>query len=69
MRFCPRHVLKLFEGSILSSLRALQVGHTHAVPPPKEDSPFEIFYNIYKPNTPLRKTAPPPPDFQCVVVE
>ena len=32
-------------------------------------SPYKIFYNLYKPNTPFKKSAPPPPDFQIVVIK
>lgn len=56
-------------GSILSALRVIRTGHKHPVAQPPDKSPYEIFYNIYKPNTPLRKTNPPRPDFQCVVVD
>jgi len=34
----------------------------------ESSSPFEIFFNLYKPSTPFRKTAPGPPDFSVVVV-
>jgi tRNA-splicing endonuclease subunit Sen54 len=61
--------------SIFKTLRFLSSGH--AVPLPSsaqcftEDSPspYEIFYHLYKPNTPYRKTAPPQPDFSIVVVK
>ena len=33
------------------------------------DSPYHIFYNLYKPSTPFKKTTPPPPDFSVVVVK
>ncbi|KAF8628795.1 hypothetical protein AX15_003711 [Amanita polypyramis BW_CC] len=33
------------------------------------DTPYKIFYNVYKPNTPFKKTAPGKPDFQVVVVD
>jgi tRNA-splicing endonuclease subunit Sen54 len=36
---------------------------THPAPP------FRIAYNVYKPNTPYRKTLPPPPDFRIAVVD
>lgn len=32
-------------------------------------SHYQIFYNLYKPSTPFKKTAPPSPDFQVVVVK
>lgn len=61
--------------SIFKSLRFLSSGH--AVPLPSRSqcftgdspSPHEIFYHLYKPNTPYRKTAPPQPDFSIVVVK
>lgn len=58
--------------SIFKTLRFLSSGH--AVPLPSRArsgdlaSPYEIFYHLYKPNTPYRKTAPPQPDFSIVVV-
>ncbi|KZS92159.1 hypothetical protein SISNIDRAFT_455916, partial [Sistotremastrum niveocremeum HHB9708] len=38
-------------------------------PAPTVSSPYEIFYNLYKPSTPFRKSSPPPPDFYLVVVD
>ncbi|KAH6911511.1 tRNA-splicing endonuclease subunit sen54 N-term-domain-containing protein [Coprinopsis sp. MPI-PUGE-AT-0042] len=35
---------------------------------PSKQSPYTLFYNIYKPSTPFKKSAPGPPDFQMVVV-
>ena len=32
-------------------------------------SPYKFFYNVFKPSTPFKKTAPPLPDFQVVVVK
>ncbi|TDL23168.1 hypothetical protein BD410DRAFT_768992 [Rickenella mellea] len=66
--------------SIFSSLRFLPAGHSRPLMPHKSTqlgttgdtttitSPYTIFYNLYKPSTPFRKTAPPPPDFSLVVV-
>lgn len=31
--------------------------------------PFRIAYHVYKPNTPYRKSLPPPPDFRIAVVD
>ncbi|KXN89117.1 putative tRNA-splicing endonuclease subunit sen54 [Leucoagaricus sp. SymC.cos] len=31
-------------------------------------SPYKVFFNVYKPSSPFKKTAPPLPDFQIVVV-
>ncbi|KAI0335748.1 hypothetical protein GY45DRAFT_1316455 [Cubamyces sp. BRFM 1775] len=58
--------------SLYKSLRFLPSGHS--VPlhiqqaPEKPPSPYEIFFHLYKPSTPFKKTAPPPPDFSVVVV-
>ncbi|KAF8507641.1 tRNA-splicing endonuclease subunit sen54 N-term-domain-containing protein [Hysterangium stoloniferum] len=56
--------------SIYRALRIIPSGHNLPLhmPPPHPESPYEIFYHIYKPNTPFRKSAPPPPDFSLVVV-
>ncbi|KAI0252433.1 tRNA-splicing endonuclease subunit sen54 N-term-domain-containing protein [Lactifluus subvellereus] len=61
--------------SIFKTLRFLPSGHsvplqsrTQKSPSDDPPSPYEIFYHLYKPNTPYRKTAPPPPDFSIVVV-
>ena len=35
----------------------------------KKDSPYRVFYNIYKPMTAFKKSSPPPPDYQVVVVK
>ncbi|KAI5991159.1 tRNA-splicing endonuclease subunit sen54 N-term-domain-containing protein [Pisolithus albus] len=31
-------------------------------------SPYSVFFHVYKPSTPFRKTAPPPPDFYLVII-
>ncbi|CDO69861.1 hypothetical protein BN946_scf184884.g20 [Trametes cinnabarina] len=59
-------------GSLFKSLRFLSSGHS--VPlhiqrtPEAPSSPYQIFFHLYKPSTPFKKTAPPPPDFSVVVV-
>ncbi|GJE88397.1 tRNA-splicing endonuclease subunit sen54 N-term-domain-containing protein [Phanerochaete sordida] len=56
--------------SLYKSLRFMNSGH-HVqlqVQRPAETSPYQIFYNLYKPSTPFKKTSPPPPDFSVVVV-
>jgi hypothetical protein len=66
-----------FLASIFSTLRFLPSGHSVPLQPraqksptdASQSSPYEIFYHLYKPNTPYRKTAPPPPDFSIVVVK
>ena len=35
----------------------------------EKESPYQIFYNLYKPSTPFKKTSPPAPDFSLVVVK
>ncbi|THV06536.1 hypothetical protein K435DRAFT_743639 [Dendrothele bispora CBS 962.96] len=37
--------------------------------PRLKNSPYKPFYNLYKPPTPYKKSAPPPPDYQVVVVD
>ncbi|KAI0647909.1 tRNA-splicing endonuclease subunit sen54 N-term-domain-containing protein [Trametes meyenii] len=57
---------------LFKSLRFLFSGHTtplhirHVSETPP--SPYTIFFHLYKPSTPFKKTAPPPPDFSVVVV-
>lgn len=36
--------------------------------PSSHENPFHITYNVWKPNTPFKKTAPGPPDFYISVV-
>ncbi|TFY68739.1 hypothetical protein EVJ58_g839 [Rhodofomes roseus] len=54
------------------SLRFLPGGHNaplHVQARPRAPvSPYQIFYNVYKPSTPFKKTAPPPPEYSVVVV-
>ena len=35
----------------------------------RASSPYHIFFNIYKPSTAFKKSAPPPPDFHLVVIK
>ncbi|RPD62557.1 hypothetical protein L226DRAFT_504091 [Lentinus tigrinus ALCF2SS1-7] len=58
--------------SLFKSLRFLPSGydiplHVQRAPeaPP---TPYQIFYNLYKPSTTFKKTASPPPDFSVVIV-
>ncbi|KAF9007910.1 tRNA-splicing endonuclease subunit sen54 N-term-domain-containing protein [Cyathus striatus] len=71
----PVHISKWFHhdknyASLFRSLRFLPVGHNVQLQTPKSDpqSPYKIFYNVYKPSTPFKKSAPPQPDFQIVVI-
>ncbi|KAE9399107.1 hypothetical protein BT96DRAFT_957369 [Gymnopus androsaceus JB14] len=54
------------------SLRFIPSGHKVPIYTPPDlklpSSPYEPFFNLYKPPTPFRKSAPPPPDYQMVVV-
>jgi len=65
--------LSCLHGNLLfQSLRFLPGGHDaplHVKAPPRASvSPYQIFYNVCKPSTPFKKTAPPPPDYSVVVV-
>ncbi|KAG2123798.1 tRNA-splicing endonuclease subunit sen54 N-term-domain-containing protein, partial [Suillus clintonianus] len=60
-------------GKIFKSLRVIPAGHSIAphssrATPVVPSSPYKIFYNMYKPSTNFRKTSPPQPDFQIVVI-
>ncbi|KAI0344383.1 hypothetical protein BDW22DRAFT_1354394 [Trametopsis cervina] len=56
--------------SIFRSLRFLQSGPSAPlhISPPSPTSPYKIFYNLYRPSTPFKKSAPPAPDFSVVVI-
>ncbi|KAI5117358.1 hypothetical protein M0805_002472 [Coniferiporia weirii] len=59
--------------SVFSALRFIPSGYElpthHCVQSdPQPPSPYEVFFNVYKPSTPFRKTAPPPPDYSIIVV-
>jgi len=58
--------------SVYKSLRSLSTGGNTPLHVKRAkdsaDSPYEIFFNLYKPSTPFKKTAPPPPDFSVAVV-
>ncbi|KAG2147403.1 tRNA-splicing endonuclease subunit sen54 N-term-domain-containing protein [Suillus bovinus] len=60
-------------GKVFKSLRVIPAGHSVApyssrTTPVAPSSPYKIFYNMYKPSTNFRKSAPPQPDFQIVVI-
>ncbi|KAG1863972.1 tRNA-splicing endonuclease subunit sen54 N-term-domain-containing protein [Suillus tomentosus] len=60
-------------GKVLKSLRVIPAGHSVAphsscANPVSPSSPYKIFYNMYKPSTNFRKTTPPQPDFQIVII-
>ncbi|PPQ75623.1 hypothetical protein CVT26_001579 [Gymnopilus dilepis] len=60
--------------ALFRSLRFMPAGHSvplnfsQSVLETRESTAYRIFYNLYKPSTPFKKSAPPPPDFQIVVV-
>ena len=61
---------------ISRSLRFMPSGHSVPLSQVKRQeqkqgkpSPYTLFYNIYKPSTPFKKSTPGPPDFQMVVVK
>ncbi|CAA7265470.1 unnamed protein product [Cyclocybe aegerita] len=60
--------------SLYHSMRFMSAGHkvplhsSKATLGARSTSPYRIFYNLYKPSTPFKKSAPPPPDFQIVVI-
>lgn len=43
--------------------------HAAALLPDTQEYPYQTFFNIYKPVTKYRKSAPPPPDFRIVVIK
>ncbi|EPQ51094.1 hypothetical protein GLOTRDRAFT_141228 [Gloeophyllum trabeum ATCC 11539] len=60
--------------SLFKSMRFIHSGHSTPLhltskPASAPRSPYHIFYHLYKPSTPFRKTSPPPPDFYVVVVD
>ena len=52
-------------GSLLKRIRFMTVGHNVPLKllngASKRSSPYQIFFNLYKPSTPFKKSAPPPP--------
>ncbi|KAF7376322.1 tRNA-int-end-N2 domain-containing protein [Mycena sanguinolenta] len=60
-------------GAVFRALRFIPAGHKVPLLPtkvesPSNPSPYHIFYNVYKPVTPFRKSEPCLPDYQIVVV-
>ncbi|KAF8210505.1 tRNA-splicing endonuclease subunit sen54 N-term-domain-containing protein [Mycena galopus ATCC 62051] len=60
-------------GAVFRALRFIPAGHgvpllPIKVEPPAKPSPYHIFYNVYKPVTPFRKSEPGLPDYQIVVI-
>ncbi|KAI9568560.1 tRNA-splicing endonuclease subunit sen54 N-term-domain-containing protein [Boletus coccyginus] len=60
MRFIPcGHTIPLYRPAIKSK----------PLPKSPAPSPYKIFFHVYKPSTPFRKTSPPAPDFHIVIVD
>ncbi|KAJ6499095.1 tRNA-splicing endonuclease subunit sen54 N-term-domain-containing protein [Mycena sanguinolenta] len=60
-------------GAVFRAIRFIPAGHKvpllpTRVEPLSKPSPYHIFYNVYKPVTPFRKSEPCLPDYQIVVV-
>lgn len=59
--------------SLFRSLRFIPAGYTLPVhcstPSSSMSSPYTPFFNVYKPPTPYKKSAPAPPDYQISVVK
>ena len=65
--------LTTLTGSIFQALRFIPHGHgmplkVKSPSPLAGESPYVHFFNVYKPNTPYKKTNPPVPDFAISVV-
>ena len=69
----PAHSELISTASVFKSLRFIPSGHSTPpriqLPTSPSPSPYAIFYNLYKPATPFKKTSPPSPDFSVVVVK
>ena len=67
--------LTYLAAALFRSLRFMPAGHSvplnfsQSVLETRKSTAYRIFYNLYKPSTPFKKSAPPPPDFQIVVVK
>ncbi|KZO94393.1 hypothetical protein CALVIDRAFT_539128 [Calocera viscosa TUFC12733] len=57
---------------IFTALRLIPSGHKLPLyapsNPPSTQSPYEVFFHVWRPSTPWKKTAVPPPDFEVIVV-
>jgi tRNA-splicing endonuclease subunit Sen54 len=63
-----------FTASLFQALRGIAAPAGHNAPLNKQPasdtgSPYKVFFNLYKPPTPFKKTAPPEPDFEVVVIK
>ncbi|KAI6095562.1 tRNA-splicing endonuclease subunit sen54 N-term-domain-containing protein [Pisolithus croceorrhizus] len=65
-------ILRCGHSSTLYSCRSPDEGATTISPThstvASSASPYSVFFHVYKPSTPFRKTAPPPPDFYLVII-
>jgi tRNA-splicing endonuclease subunit Sen54 len=58
--------------SLFQALRGVAAPAGHNAPlnhASDTESPYKVFFNLYKPPTPFKKTAPPEPDFEVVVIK
>ncbi|KAL5512774.1 hypothetical protein ACEPAG_3040 [Sanghuangporus baumii] len=59
--------------SIFSALRFIPSGYSRSrlgmLEGRSQLSPYEVFFHLYKPATPYRKTAPSPPDYSVIIVD
>ncbi|KAF9512910.1 hypothetical protein BS47DRAFT_1297083, partial [Hydnum rufescens UP504] len=58
--------------TIFRTLRIIPAGHAEPLRTGRDvrsSTPYQVFYHIWKPNTTWKKTAPPPPDFELVVID
>ncbi|KAG8979532.1 tRNA-splicing endonuclease subunit sen54 [Tulasnella sp. 425] len=57
-------------GNIFEALRIIPSGHRTPLHIHRPTTPtiYTPFYNVYKPSTPFKKTAPPKPDYNITVV-
>lgn len=62
---------------IFKHLQIIPSGHDNPLPskpnsttsPPLEESPYQVFYHVYKPVTKFKKSSPGEPDFRLVVIK
>ncbi|KAG9018633.1 tRNA-splicing endonuclease subunit sen54 [Tulasnella sp. 427] len=61
---------RLSTGHIFETLRVIPCGHRAPLHMQRPSTPtiYTPFYDLYKPSTPFKKTAPPKPDYNIVVV-
>ncbi|KAF8326872.1 tRNA-splicing endonuclease subunit sen54 N-term-domain-containing protein [Cantharellus anzutake] len=57
--------------TIFRHLRIIPAGHLNPLSTtrPINSSPYKIFYHMWKPNSAWKKTAPPYPDFELIVID